>query len=158
LSFSTLSHPAQLELLEDLTRTMLSEHYGLDGQAVQLQIQQYEDNAVWRVTPVGNTPFVARLSVRDSRPAHQQRSEMRWLESLAESRTIAVPGPVTTTDGRYVIPVDVPGHDEPSILALLHWVPGTAEPPYREPGMAEQMGVALASLLECRGDALGDLP
>jgi predicted amidohydrolase YtcJ len=37
-----LSHAAQLELLEDLTRTTLSEHYGLNGQAVQLQVQQYE--------------------------------------------------------------------------------------------------------------------
>ncbi|WP_345045623.1 phosphotransferase enzyme family protein [Streptomyces sannanensis] len=146
MSFTSLSHTAQLELLEQLTRTTLSEHYGLDGQAVQMQVQQYEDNAVWRVTPPGRASFVARVSVREGRPAHQQRSEMRWLESLAESRAVPVPGPVTTTDGCYVVPVDVPGHDEPCTLALLHWVPGTAEPPYRQPGVAEQMGTATAHL------------
>ncbi|WP_416484270.1 phosphotransferase enzyme family protein [Streptomyces sp. CL12] len=145
-SFSQLPHATQLEELEGLTRATLSEHYGLDGTAVHMDVQQYEDNAVWRVTPPGGAPFVARLSVRDGRPAHQQRSEMRWLESLAASRTVAVPEPVTTTSGNYVVPVEVPGHDEPSTLALLHWLPGSAEPPYRQPGVAEEMGRATAHL------------
>ncbi|MFF1505680.1 hypothetical protein ACFVZR_39110 [Streptomyces sp. NPDC058316] len=135
-SFSHLPHAAQLDLLEQLTRAALNKYYGLDGAAVRMEVQQYEDNAVWRVTPPGRSSFVARLSVRDGRPAHQQRSEMRWLESLAASHTVAVPEPVTTTGGRYVIPVEVPGHDEPSTLALLHWLPGTAEPRYRLRGPA----------------------
>ncbi|MEW2498154.1 phosphotransferase [Streptomyces nodosus] len=147
-SFSHLPHAAQLDLLERLTRSTLTKHYGLDGAAVRMEVQQYEDNAVWRVTPPGRSSFVARLSVRDGRPAHQQRSEMRWLESLAASRTVAVPKPVTTTGGQYVVSVEVPGHDEPSTLALLHWLPGTAEPPYRRPGVAEQMGRTTASLHE----------
>lgn len=147
-SFSQLSHTAQLALLDALTRSALSTHYGLDGTAVQMDIQQYEDNAVWRVTPPAGSSFVARLSIRDGRPAHQQRSEMRWLETLASSRTIAVPEPVTTTVGHYVVPVDVPGHDEPSTLALLQWLPGTAGPPYREPGVAQAMGSTTAHLHE----------
>lgn len=73
---------------------------------------------------------------------------MRWLESLAASRTVAVPEPVTTTSGHYVVPIGVPGHDEPATLALLRWLPGTAEPPYREPGVAQQMGIATAHLHE----------
>ncbi|MGW1194410.1 phosphotransferase enzyme family protein [Streptomyces sp. NPDC002536] len=147
-SFSHLPHAAQLDLLERLTRAALTERYGLDGAAVRMEVQQYEDNAVWRVTPPGRGSFVARLSVRDGRPDHQQRSEMRWLESLAVSRTVAVPEPVTTTGGNYVVPVEVPGHDEPSTLALLHWLPGTAEPPYRQPGVAQEMGRATAHLHE----------
>ena len=146
LPFSQLPHAAQLEQLEGLTRTALTEHYGLDGPAVQMDVQQYEDNAVWRVTPPGGASFVARLSVRDGRPAHQQRSEMRWLESVAVSHTVAVPEPVTTTNGSYVVPVEVPGHDEPSTLAVLHWLPGTAEPPHHQPGVAEEMGSATAYL------------
>ncbi|MFF4763102.1 hypothetical protein [Streptomyces sp. NPDC001292] len=67
----------QLELLEDLTRTALTEHYGLEDTAVRMDVQQYEDNAVWRITPPGRSSFVGRLSVRDGRPARQQRSEMR---------------------------------------------------------------------------------
>lgn len=145
-SFSHLPHAAQLDLLEGLTRTALTEHYGLDGTAVRMQVQQYEDNAVWRVTPPGQDSYVARLSVRDGRPAHQQRSEMRWLESLATSRTVAIPEPVTTSDGHYVVPVVVPGHDEPATLAFLRWLPGTAEPPYQQPGVAEKMGGATAHL------------
>lgn len=128
-SFFCLPHAAQLDLLESLTRASLSEYYGLDGSAVRMEVQRYEDNAVWRVTPPGRSSFVARLSVRDGRPAHQQFSEMRWLESLATSRTVAVPEPVTTVGGRYVVPVEVPGHDELSTLALLRWLPGTAQPP-----------------------------
>lgn len=145
-SFSNLSHAAQLDLLEGATRAALTEHYGLDGAAVRMEVQQYEDNAVWRVTPPAGDSFVARLSVRDRRPVHQQRSEMLWLESLAASRTVAVPGSVTTTTDDYVVPIEVPGHDEPSTLAMLHWVHGTAEPPYREPGVAENMGGATAHL------------
>ncbi|MFF4531656.1 phosphotransferase enzyme family protein [Streptomyces sp. NPDC001407] len=147
-SFSQLPHAAQLDLLERLTRAALTERYGLDGAAVRMEVQQYEDNAVWRITPPGRGSFVARLSVHDGRPAHQQRSEMRWLESLAASRTVAVPEPVTTTGGHYVVPVDVPGHDEPSTLALLHWLPGTADPPYQQPGVAQEMGRATAHLHE----------
>jgi len=98
------------------------------------------------VTPPGNPSFVARLSVRDGRPAHQQRSEMRWLESLARAGTVAIPAPVTTRDGQYVVPVEVPGHDEPSTLAVLHWLPGTADPPYRRTTVAEDMGSATAHL------------
>ncbi|OIJ86410.1 phosphotransferase enzyme family protein [Streptomyces colonosanans] len=146
VSFPHLSHPAQLALLEEQARVTLTEHYGLVGAALQMEVQQYEDNAVWRVTSPGRDSFVARLSVRDGRPAHQQQSEMRWLESLAESRTVAVPSPVTTSDGRSVVPVEVPGHDEPCTLALLHWLPGAAEPPYQQPGVAEQMGSATAHL------------
>ncbi|MDQ1041978.1 phosphotransferase enzyme family protein [Streptomyces sp. V4I2] len=147
-SFSRLPHATQLDRLEEHTRAALTQHYGLDGAAARMEVQQYEDNAVWRVTPPGQKSYVARLSVRDGRPAHQQRSEMRWLESLAASRTVAVPEPVTTTGGHYVVPLEVPGHDEPSTLALLHWLPGTAEPPYRQPGVAEQMGSTTAYLHE----------
>lgn len=142
-----LSHAAQLDLLEMLTRAALTEHYGLDGAAATLEAQQYEDNAVWRVTPPDrDSSFVARLSVRDGRPAHHQRSEMRWLESLAAAGTVAVPEPVTTTSGHYVVPVEIPDHDEPVTLALLHWLPGTAEPPYQQPGLAQEMGIATAHL------------
>ncbi|MDH6578651.1 phosphotransferase [Kitasatospora sp. MAP5-34] len=144
-SFSLLPHATQLEQLERLTRAALSEHYGIDGDAV-MEVQQYEDNAVWRVTPPGsNDSYVARLSVRDGRPAHQQVSEMRWLESLAHAHTVAVPVPVPAADG-YVVPVAVPGHDELSTLAVLRWLPGTAEPPYRRPGVAVEMGRAAAHL------------
>ncbi|MET8411156.1 phosphotransferase [Streptomyces sp. NPDC005195] len=142
-----LSHAEQLTVLEALMRTTLSDHYGLDGAAARVELQQYEDNAVWRITPVGEaSSFVARLSVRDGRPEPQQRSEMRWLESLAASHTVAVPEPVTTTAGSYVVLMDVPGHDEPATLALLHWLPGTAEPPYNQRGIAHEMGIATAHL------------
>ncbi|MET7769530.1 phosphotransferase [Nocardia sp. NPDC005366] len=39
-----------------------------------------------------------------------------------------------------------PGHDQSATLAVLHWVPGTAEPPYQQPGLAHQMGAATAHL------------
>jgi Ser/Thr protein kinase RdoA (MazF antagonist) len=71
---------------------------------------------------------------------------MRWLEALAADRTVAVPEPVTTTSGDHVVPLDIPGHDEPATLAVLHWLPGTAEPPYRQLGVAEKMGAATAHL------------
>ncbi|MFF0386893.1 phosphotransferase enzyme family protein [Streptomyces sp. NPDC004286] len=145
-SFSQLPHAAQLATLEALARSVLSEHYGLDGAGLTMEVQQYEDNAVWRITPPGQPSFVGRLSVRDGRPAPQQRSEMQWLETLAASRTVAVPEPVTTTDGRYVVPVDVPGRDEHSTFALLRWLPGTAEPPYQQPGVAQAMGRTTAQL------------
>ncbi|WP_280426391.1 phosphotransferase enzyme family protein [Nocardia carnea] len=144
--FSDLDHAGQLELLEKLARTALAEHYNLDTTNLVMRVQQYEDNAVWRAITVDGTSYVARLSIRDGRPAHQQRSEMRWLESLAADGAVAVPSPVTTPDEQYVVPVEVPGHDQPATLALLHWVRGTAEPDYRQPAVAEAMGAATAYL------------
>ncbi|WP_018546504.1 phosphotransferase [Streptomyces sp. LaPpAH-108] len=111
-----------------------------------MEVQQYEDNAVWRITSPGAGSFAGRLSLRDGRPVRQQRGEMRWLEGLAASGAVAVPGPVATTDGRYVVQVDVPGHDEPATFALLRWLPGTAEPPYQEADVARAMGGATAQL------------
>ncbi|NNH71011.1 hypothetical protein HLB23_14250 [Nocardia uniformis] len=143
--FAELDHTAQLDLLEQLTRTVLHEHYDIAGPAPTFEVQQFEDNAVWRVR-AGDSSYVARLSIRDGRPAHQQRSEMRWLESLAASGQVAVPEPVTTTIGHYVVPIEVPGHDQPATLAVLRWLHGTAEPPYRQPGVAADMGAATAAL------------
>ncbi|MGW0876777.1 phosphotransferase enzyme family protein [Streptomyces sp. NPDC002740] len=142
-----LTRAAQLDLLETLTRAALTEHYGLDGEAATVEVQQYEDNAVWRITPSDrDSSFVARLSVRGGRPAYQQRSEMRWLESLAAARTAAVPEPLATTSGHYVVPIEIPDHDEPAPLARLHWLPGAAEPPYRQPGITQEMSIATAHL------------
>lgn len=155
-TFCELSHSDQLSVLDGLTRAALPIHYGISATA-ELELQQYEDNAVWRGTPAGSeTSYVARLSIRDGRPADQQRSEMAWLESLAALGGVAVPGPVTTTSGDHVVPVTVPGHDQPATLALLHWVPGTAEPPYQQPGVAQQMGAATAHLH--RNAATIDIP
>lgn len=155
-TFSDLSHSDQLSVLEGLICAALPIHYGIPATA-ELELQQYEDNAVWRVTPVrSETSYVARLSIRDGRPADQQRSEMAWLERLAASGGVAVPGPVTTSSGDHVVPVTVPGHDQPATLALLHWVPGTAEPPYQQPGVAAQMGTATAHLH--RNAATIDIP
>ncbi|MGW1123875.1 phosphotransferase enzyme family protein [Streptomyces sp. NPDC002526] len=146
-SFSSLTHAEQLARLETLARTALTEHYGLDGAKAEVGLQQYEDNAVWQVTPPGaGHSLVVRLSVRDGRPAEQQRSEMRWLQSLAASRSVAVPGPVTTSDGRFVVPIDIDNHHEPATLAVLRWLPGTAEPPYQQSGVAEEMGSTTAHL------------
>lgn len=148
MSFSQLNHIAQLDRLEQLTLSALSQHYDLDGAGVVLQVQQYEDNAVWRAVTHDDRSYVVRLSVRDGRPPHQQRSEMKWLESLTATGAVAVPGPVTTTAGDYVVPVEVPHHDEPCTLAVLTWLPGTPEPPFRENGIAHAMGTATARLHE----------
>ncbi|MGF6884876.1 Ser/Thr protein kinase RdoA (MazF antagonist) [Nocardia sp. GAS34] len=145
-TFSDLSHSEQLRVLDQLTRAALPTHYGIDGTAAILELQRYEDNAVWRVTPDSDQSFVARLSSHDGRTADQQRSEMAWLESLAAAGKVTVPGPLTTLDGDCVVPITVPGQDQAATLALLHWVPGTAEPPYQQPGVAEQMGAATAHL------------
>lgn len=146
MSFSDLDHAAQLDLLERLTRATLTEHYGLDGPELVMEVQQYEDNAVWRATAPDGHSYVVRLSIRDGRPANQQRAEMQWLESLTCTGAVAVPGPLATSGGGYVVPLEVPGHDEPSTLALLRWLPGTAEPPFRQSGMADAMGETTARL------------
>lgn len=86
-SFLCLPHAARLDLLEQLTRTALSEYYGLGGGAARMEVQQYEHNAARRVTAPGRTSYVARLSVRVGNPAHQQRSEMRWLERSSTGRS-----------------------------------------------------------------------
>lgn len=144
MSFSELAHADQLALLDRLTRDALARHWELND--VVLDVQQFEDNAVWRATSTAGDDYAVRLSVRDGRSARQQRDEMRWLQALAADGAVAVPDPVAALDGRWVVPVDVPGHDEECTLAVLRWLPGTAEPPYAQPGNAEAMGRATAAL------------
>jgi len=147
--FLELDHTAQLGLLEHLARAALAEHYAdLAGPGLVLAVQQYEDNAVWRADTADGRTYVVRLSVRDGRTAAQQRAEMSWLSSLAATGTVPAPVPVATTGGGHVVPVEVPGHDEPCTLAVLTWLPGAAEPPFRTPGVAQAMGAVTARLHE----------
>lgn len=147
MHFLELDHAAQLDLLERQARTALAERYAdLAEPGLALSVQQYEDNAVWRADTSDGRAYVVRLSVRDGRTADQQRSEMRWLHSLATTRAVPVPAPVPTIEGDYVVPVDVPWHQEVCTLAVLTWLPGTAEPPFREQGMATAIGEATARL------------
>ncbi|MFI2473072.1 phosphotransferase enzyme family protein [Nocardia xishanensis] len=142
-SFSALGHNEQLAVLEKSVRAELT-RYGIDAGA-DMTLQQYEDNAVWRIDTPGQ-PYVARLSVRAGRTVPQQKSEMRWLTSLAETEKVAVPSPITTTAGEPVLSLDIPGHPEEATLAILHWVPGTAEPDFRNPTNTAGMGAATAHL------------
>ena len=142
-SFSVLGHTEQLAVLEKYVRAELHQ-YDIDPGA-DMTLQQYEDNAVWRIDTPDQT-YVARLSVRTGRTVPQQKSEMRWLTSLAESATVAVPSPITITTNEPVLSLDIPGYPEEATLVLLHWVPGSAEPDFRVPTIAAGMGASTAYL------------
>lgn len=147
--FLELDHAAQLNLLERLARAALAEHYAdLAEPGLVLSVQQYEDNAVWRADTGDGRSYVVRLSVRDGRTPDQQRAEMRWLHSLSTAGAVPVPAPVPTASGDHVVPVEVPWHDEACTLAALTWLPGTAEPPFRERGVTRAIGEVTARLHE----------
>lgn len=149
MRFLELDHAAQLGLLDQRVRAALAERYeGLAGPGLGLSVQQYEDNAVWRADTVDGHSYVVRVSVRDGRTPAQQRAEMSWLHALAATGAVPAPTPVTTGDGDHVVALDIPGHDQPCTLAVLTWLPGTAEPPFRTPGVARAMGEVTARLHE----------
>ncbi|MGW7313159.1 phosphotransferase [Streptomyces sp. NPDC054865] len=141
-AFETLPRDTQLARMEHAALATLNDRYGIT--AGPFTLQQYEDNCVYRVeTPTG--PHTVRMSVRDGRPPQHQASELRWLDSLARAHTVAAPRPVTAVDGSFVTETAVPGLG-PSTVAVFAWVPGQAEPPFREPGIAEGMGTVTAQL------------
>ncbi|MEU8942677.1 phosphotransferase [Streptomyces goshikiensis] len=140
--FEDLPRDIQLAAMENAARTTLANRYGITPGAFTLQ--QYEDNCVYRIeTDTG--PHTVRMSVRDGRPPHHQASELAWLDSLARAHTVTAPRPLTTTDGTFITETIVEGLG-PSTVAIFEWVPGHAEPPFREPGIAEGMGAVTAQL------------
>ncbi|MFD6465639.1 phosphotransferase [Streptomyces goshikiensis] len=142
LAFEDLPRDTQLARMEDVARTTLNDRYGITPGPFTLQ--QYEDNCVYR-TDTADGPYTVRMSVRDGRPAQHQASELRWLDSLTRTSTVAAPRPVTATDSAFVTETAVPGLGSTTI-AVFGWVPGQAEPPFREPGIAEGMGTVTGQL------------
>ncbi len=141
--FETFSHQEQLHRLQQLVEGILP-HYGLAS--AQSVLLQYEDNAVYKITPSTGEHFVLRVSAADGHSPAAQRSEMQWLMALCQETDLLVPEPIPNDDGELITMGVVRDVAEPRPCVLLRWVPG--EPPTSEIESArvERIGAFAAQL------------
>ncbi|EFH84062.1 phosphotransferase enzyme family protein [Ktedonobacter racemifer] len=141
--FKTLSHQEQLHRLQHLVEGVLP-HYGLAS--AQSVLLQYEDNAVYRITPRPGEHFVLRVSAADAHSPAAQRSEMQWLMALRRETDLLVPEPIPNDVGELVTMGAVRDVPEPQPCVLLRWIPGEPPTPGIEPAIIERIGAFIAQL------------
>lgn len=115
VSFQSLDYVEQLSHLTVLAEHALV-HFGLMG--ASLEFLAYTNNAVFRVTHDG-----ARFTLRVHRPGYKPaawiRSELAWLNAIAETSALGVPVPVGDP---FVGQLE--GYNGDVICTLLRWVAG----------------------------------
>lgn len=117
--FALLSGPGQVRRLRPLALQAL-EAYGLAG--AQLQPLKHWNNTTFAVR-AGARRLVLRLNRPGFQDASAIRSELQWLQALADAG-LQVPEPVAAVDGRLVVTARAEGVPEPRDCALFTWLPG----------------------------------
>lgn len=122
--------------LEDSQVTWLGHHDTLTFQVVERRSQ---------------TPYLLRLhspATAALRSPRQQpamiRSELQWLEALAEVPSLLVPRPVRTRTGELLTTIAC--EQETMVSSLLHWIEGDSFPPTPSSAQAARVGQLLATL------------
>lgn len=117
--FAQLSRPGQVRRLRPLALQAL-EAYGLAGTV--LRPLKHWNNTTFAVQ-AGKRRLVLRLNRPGFQNAVAIRSELQWLQALAEAG-LRVPKPVPAADGRLVVTTALPGVPEPRDCVLFAWLPG----------------------------------
>lgn len=141
--FNTLPYKDQLSILSRLAIKALTQ-YGLER--ARIDLLQYEDNAVYRITSPDNEYFVLRINAVDGHQLTAQQSEMQWLMALRNETNLAVPEPVVNHNDQFITTVASKELAEPRHCVLLRWVPGDFAMPGIQPAIMEQIGTFTAHL------------
>ena len=130
-TFRDLSRRARLYHFRKLAKNALRV-YGLEN--AELKFLQYGENVIYRV----DCPNVPRFS-RNNSPYLPDRyllrlhawdepdyikSEMTWLDALANKANLPVPAPLRTPDDDYLLKISDPDHDVSRWVTLLSWLDG----------------------------------
>lgn len=119
--------------------------YDFSPQAT-LDIVNLSENVTFRIEdPVTDECAALRLHRTDYHSVAQIKSELLWLDALAQSRTAEVPPPIPTRSGERVARVDTP--DGERLVTVAGWLNGTMPDASGDLGRAfEMLGAATARL------------
>lgn len=81
-------------------------------------------NYVFRVETTDGEKFVLRITRPGKYGPDDVRSEMMWLDALAQDTDLTLPAPLRTRDGALFTTAQVDGVPEPRHVVVFSWVPG----------------------------------
>lgn len=121
--------------------------YGIEPTKVQQILEA--SNIIFRVRTDSAGSYVLRMtSPKSCHGADEIRSEIAWLNAIAEETDIGVPAPVARPDGNYISQVMVPGASKPIGCALYRWVPGVMLDNRLTEANVRRLGILMARLHE----------
>ncbi len=141
--FEALTHHGQARRLRHLAVAALRDY---PIQAARIELLQYEDNAVYRVTTTAGERFILRVGAAEGHGVAEQRAELRWLAALGHDTDLAVPTPVPTARGAPLTVVEGAGVPEPRPCVLFRWVPGRPPTGAVRPEVVARIGAVTAQL------------
>lgn len=118
--FYELTPAGQVEQLRSLARSALP-RWQLEG--AELCLIKYRENAIFEVSPGDGRRYVLRIHRAGYHSDAELRSELQWMQSLAESG-FEVPAIVPAHDAALFVIAAHSGVPEPRQVDLFDWVPG----------------------------------
>ena len=141
--YSELTRLGRARRLRDVALEALT-HY--DVEIVRLELVGLFTNALFRArTPQGES-YAVRLCAPGWRTDTDIRSEVLWLQALAQDDDIGAPVPVLSRDGELFVAVSRPGVPGPSRCVVMSWIPGTPLGRHLSAPNLHKMGVLFAKL------------
>lgn len=122
MGFVDFTEQQQLAALEDIARSALAQ-WRLD--APEVSLVKYRENAVFSVKAAGGGRWALRVHRPGYRSREQILSEFSWIRCL-DRDGIAVPQPLATPDGRFVVEGSAAAVPEPRLCTLIAWVDGAS--------------------------------
>ncbi len=108
--------------LRPIVEALLAE-YGVVASKLK-QITE-ASNTIFKVTDARRKQYVLRIAAPKScHGPDEMRSEVAWLQALAEETDIGCPAPVVRLDGGYITELSAPEEDVKLSSSLFRWVPG----------------------------------
>jgi Ser/Thr protein kinase RdoA (MazF antagonist) len=121
--YETLTHRGQARRLRALASKAL-EQYAV--QVASLSLAGWYTNTLFKVRTTDGSAYMLRLCAPSWRTETDLRSEVAWLNALAQVTDIGAPCPVATANGEYLPEVRVDGVSGARRCLLMSWVPGSS--------------------------------
>jgi Ser/Thr protein kinase RdoA (MazF antagonist) len=148
--YSELTQRGKARRLREVAFSALA-HYDLEISGLEL-VGMFT-NVLFRVRTVGGQSYVLRWCTPGWRTDTDIRSEISWLQALAESDDIGAPVPLLSRDGEQLVKVGPqPGVPGSNRCVVMSWIPGTPLGRHLSAANLKRMG-SLFAMLHAHGAA-----
>lgn len=139
--FEQLTQRGRTRRLHQLALAALQQY---DLEVTDVRLLGLFTNALFRVHTIDGRVYVIRLCTPGWRTETDIRSEIVWLNALAEQTDIGAPRPIASRKGEFLIEASVPG--AAARCVLVTWIPGRQLGKHLTPANLEKMGQLFARL------------
>lgn len=121
-AFHELTSRGKAGRLRLMARKALEQY---DLKVSRIRLISNDMNGIFRIDTHGGAKYILRVALpAGGHNIAKLRSEMIWLQALAQDTQLSIPQPLAARDGRWVIEVAVEGVPEPRLCMIFGWVPG----------------------------------